>query len=573
MSGNSENSTSSTSPKSPTIHLDSPKSSTSSRSKYARIMFHKLMLGRKDKNQVDALNRLLSMHDISRPIYEQYKKSLKLFVDGISLENLNIVSLALNPRLPPSLIKELIKRIGDDKAKLKEFYHNLAKNENPKVFSILRKEYRDFPDSDKLDWDALSANPNAISIIKKEYESSPESNRIVYRVLSSNTHPDAIRILKKRIEYENDPVVYEKLIKEEKRLKKIINWYALSANPTAIKLLRKEYERDIESNKIKFQYLSNNPQISELKDILVEEANFNKLGMIELASNPFAPRELLEKIMVQKYKMDLHFIFINLAENPNSDAVELLRKEYVDFPNSQKIRWYGLSANTNPKAITLLREWINDEIKKDKSPAMKTPMYKMFMYKRFIIHKHFIHKRFIDFKRLSANPISEAITLLKEIVDIENTLAMEGQFDSVDSVVDWDTLSGNPHPEAIELLREKIEKERTETHFANTPIIGQGRINWEKISANTGAIELIIEKLKKEQPDASGIISDYDKIYRINIDELSKNPVIFVKYEIHATVTATTATTAAKKNTLKLMMSRMATVAYIRGFIKNKKSV
>ena len=475
MSGNSES----------PIHIDSPKSSTSSRSKYARIMFHKLMLGRKDKNQVDALNRLLSMHDISRPIYEQYKKSLKLFVDGISLENLNIVSLALNPRLPPSLIKELIKRIGDDKAKLKEFYHNLAKNENPKVFSILRKEYRDFPDSDKLDWDALSANPNAISIIKKEYNRNPLSNRIGLCFLSKNTHLYAIRILKKIIEAENN-------------LKNKICFHFLSTNPTAITLLGNEKNRNHLLNNTKFN-LSENPNISEWKDMLVEEANFNKLDMEKLAGNPFAPRELLEKLIEktkQKNSYNLYNLSYNFSKNPNPEAVKLLREEYLKNSKSELIHLFSLSKNINPEAIKLLRKIINDKI---------------------------IHPiRYNLSYNLAENPTSEAITLLKELIVIDYIS------------INWDTLSGNPHPEAIELLREKIEKERTETHFANTPIIGQGRINWEKISANTGAFELIIEKLKKEQPDASGKISDYDKIYRINIDELSKNPVIFVKYEIPA---------------------------------------
>lgn len=137
MSGKSKSSTSST------IHLDSPKSSTSSRTKYYREkMFNNLML-EKTKNGIPEVDRVFSMPELPRLIYEQYKKSLKyeqykiplkFFVDGISLENLNIVSLALNPRLSPSFAKELIEMISSNKAKLKEFYHNLAKNENPRFF-------------------------------------------------------------------------------------------------------------------------------------------------------------------------------------------------------------------------------------------------------------------------------------------------------------------------------------------------------------------------------------------------------------------------------------------------------
>ena len=464
------------------IHLDSPKSSTSSRTKYYReMMFDKLML-KKTENGIPEVDRVFSMPELSRSIYEQYEKSLKyeqykiplkFFVDGISLENLNIVSLALNPRLSPSFAKELIEMISSNKAKLKEFYHNLAKNENPKVFSILRKEYKENPNSDKLDWDALSANPNAISIIKKEYESSPESNRIGLCFLSKNTHIYAISILKKIIYSPNN-------------LKERICFHFLSKNPTAITLLRKEDERYHLLNNINFN-LSENPNISELKDILVEEANFNKLDMEKLAGNPFAPRELLEKLIKkwkQKKPYNLCNLTYNFSMNPNPEAVRLLRIEYLE--KSKLINMGSLSKNINPEAIRLLREIIFDGI---------------------IPPNHNLSSN------LAENPTSEAITLLKEL----------NNFGYI--IINWDVLSGNPHPEAIKLLRYKIEKERTE------PIIGQGGINWEKISANTGAFELIIEKLKNEQPDASGITSEYDIKKRINKDKLSTNPAIFVKYE------------------------------------------
>jgi hypothetical protein len=495
------------------IHIDSPKSSTSSRTKYyTGKMFENLMLKKPEKGGIPEVDRVFSMPELPRLIYEQYKNylkseqykiSLNFFVDGISLENLNIVSLALNPRLSPSLIKVLIKMIGDDKAKLKEFYHNLAKNENPKVFSILRKEYKDFPDSDKLDWDALSANPNAISILVKEYNRNTLSNRIGLCFLSKNTHIYAIRILKKIIESEN------------RILTNRICFHFLSKNPTAITLLRNEKNRNHLLNNKEFN-LSENPNISELKDILVEEANFNKLDMEKLAGNPFVPRELLNKLM-EKMKQNSYIkkkLSYNFSMNPNTDVVKLLSKEY------ELINLFTLSKNINPEAIKLLRKIINDGI----------------------IHPDRHNLSY----NLAENPTSEAITLLKELIDIDYT------------IINWDVLSGNPHPEAIKLLREKIEKERTETHFVNTPIIGQGRINWEKISANTGAFELIIEKLNKEQPDASGSISPYDIIYRINIDDLSKNPAIFVNYKILATAaTATTAATAATATTATAVKRRL----------------
>jgi hypothetical protein len=468
------------------------------------MMFEELIKkGIREENEV---NRVISMSEILLPIYENYKKSLKYFVDGISLKNLNFEYLALNPRLPNSLIKEIIELIGDDEEKLKDFYHNLAKNKNPKVFSILRKIYNENPDSDKLDWYDLSANPNAISILKKEYERNP--NRIDFNALSSNTHRDAIKLLKRRIVIENQPNVFATF----KSHREIINWISLSANPNAISILKKEYERN--PNRIDFNALSSNTQISKLKDILIEEANFNKLNMIYLASNPFAPRELLEII-------DRKEVF--KAYNPNFYVIELMIKEYKIDPRSRNIKWYPLSESPNPEAIKLLRDVIEYEInEKEKEKRAEYKIYKMSIIS--------IYTWYIDFTRLSANPTDEAVSLLKKYVDIELASTMT-EYDV--SKVDWDALSSNPHPEAIKLLREKIVEERKQTydkrHKAKT---GKDRINWDKISANTGAIELIIEKLRNETPDISGSISVYDTIYKINKDELSTNPAIFVNYDI-----------------------------------------
>jgi len=455
----------------------------------------------------DEFNRVILMHGVTDKIYKYYKKSLKYLVDGISSENLNLEYLALNPRLPNSLIKKIIKLIGDDKKSLKRFYHNLANNKNPKVFSILRKEYRDNPDSDKLDWEALSRNPNAISILKKEYELNP--NRIYFNSLSSNTHRDAIKLLKRRIEVENNkylPNVYA----EVKSWDKIIDWCSLSANPNAIKLIREEYERDPVSNRINFTELSKHPQISKLTDIFIEKTNFKKLSIKYLESNPFAPVKLLEKI-------DSKDVF-KAADNPNLYVIKLMKEEYEKEHSTRNIKWYPLSESSIPEAIKLLRYIIEYEIEENK----KKPLYK----RRSLTS---IYGSFIDFTRLSANPTDEAISLLNEYVDIELRST------SPKSNVDWDALSSNPHPIAIELLRYKIAREREEVYDDNLkkPYIGKDRINWGNIAANIGAIELIKEKLIKESPDAIfGRISTYDKIYKLDKNKLSTNPAIFVDYDI-----------------------------------------
>jgi hypothetical protein len=464
------------------------------------------MLGTTPKG-IDAVNRVFLMHGVTEQIYENYKNSLKYLVDGISLENLNLGYLALNPRLPNSLIKDIIEGIGDNKNSLRRFYHNLAKNKNPKVFSILRKEYRDNRESDKLDWKALSRNPNAISILKKEYELNP--NRIDFDSLSSNTHRDAIKLLERRIEVENKlPNVYANFKSHNKN----INWHLLSANPNAIKLIREEYERDPVSNRINFTELSKHPQISKLTDILLEKTNFKKLYMVYLESNPFAPDKLLDNI-------DKNLVF-KAADNPNLYVINLMREEYEKEHSTINIKWYPLSESTIPDAIKLLRDIIEHEIEKNEKRRSITSIY----------------GSFIDFTRLSANPTDEAISLLKEYVDIELRST------STKSNVDWDALSSNPHPIAIELLRDKIDRERNEVYDVNLkePYIGKERINWGNIAANIGAIELIKEKLIKESPDTIfGRISTYDKIYNIDKNKLSTNPVIFVDYDILTPKTAT----------------------------------
>jgi hypothetical protein len=514
-------------PKSPASSKSSSKSPASSkspnsnskspRSKYAEKMYVNTMLGTIPKSidpkSIDEVNRVFLMHGVTDQIYKNYKNSLKYLVDGISLDNLNLEYLALNPRLPNSFIKDIIKLIGDDKKSLKQFYHNLAKNKNPKVFSILRKEYRDNPDSDKLEWKALSRNPNAISILKKEYELNP--NRIDFNSLSSNTHRDAIKLLERRIVVENKylPNVYAKV----KSWDKIIDWCSLSANPNAIKLIREEYERDPVSNRINFTELSKHPQISKLTDILIEEANFNKLYIIYLESNPFAPVELLKNI-------NRNFVF-KAADNPNLYVINLMKEEYEKEHSTRNIKWYPLSESTIPEAIKLLRDIIKYEIKENETRPL---------YKRKSITS--IYGSFIDFTRLSANPTDEAISLLNEYVDIELGST------SSKSNVDWDALSSNPHPVAIELLRNKIARERKEVYDVNLqePYIGKDRINWGNIAANIGAIELIKEKLIKESPDAIfGRISTYDKIYKLDKNKLSTNPAIFVDYDILTRKSAT----------------------------------
>jgi len=106
----------------------------------------------------------------------------------------------------------------------------------------------------------LSSNPNqrAFAIL----EANP--TKIDYRGLSNNSNPNAIELLKKRMEVQNE---YKK--KEDR-----IDWKVISKNPGAIELIKnkKIYEDELsdsksleDTEKIDWRILSSNPAIFEAK--------------------------------------------------------------------------------------------------------------------------------------------------------------------------------------------------------------------------------------------------------------------------------------------------------------------
>ena len=114
---------------------------------------------------------------------------------------------------------------------------------------------------DKINWISLSSNPNAIDLLKKNID------KIHWFRLSRNPNPNAIELLRERIEYENS------LTKEELdylNYSEQINWSNLAANPNAIDLLKEriEYEKaladeelDESESKIDWYELSSNSAI------------------------------------------------------------------------------------------------------------------------------------------------------------------------------------------------------------------------------------------------------------------------------------------------------------------------
>ena len=198
-------------------------------------------------------------------------------------------------------------------------WYKLAQNSNPNVIKLLQEKIKvGFTDNDSEEsvWFSLSQNPNTMKILKDN------PDKIIWCELSKNSNSDAIKLLKKRIEYENN-LSREEYYDLEGRNR--INWKGLSANPNAIDLLKEN------PKKINFNYLSANPKAI---DLLKEQIKYeNTLDVKEY------------KVLENKINWEY------LSANPN--AIDLLKE------NSNKINWKTLCSN--PNAIDLLKERIEYE--------------------------------------------------------------------------------------------------------------------------------------------------------------------------------------------------------------------
>ena len=123
-------------------------------------------------------------------------------------------------------------------------WDNLSRN--PNAIDLL------LDNKDQIDWCGLSQNPNAIEILKKN------KRKIHWDNLSRNPNPNAIELLRERIEYEYE----NKLSKSSKSSNSSnssnsykIDWNDLSINPNTIELLKENQD------KIDWVFLSENPAI------------------------------------------------------------------------------------------------------------------------------------------------------------------------------------------------------------------------------------------------------------------------------------------------------------------------
>ena len=257
-----------------------------------------------------------------------------------------------------------------------------------------------------LDTKFICANPRAFRMVQKR-----KVENISWNWLSKNTHPGAVHMI------------------EQHRHLKTVAWDLVSANPSAVYLLKKYPE------KIKKYYLNSNPEAIYLLEknphwIVPDVLSCNKNGL-----------ELLEKMV--KCKM---YHWNNLCGNPSTTAIKIIKN------NISKIDFEGLSRNTNPEVIPIIRANIDK----------------------------------CDVITLLKNPIM--VPLLKEIQGIENFTLTE---------IEWQFLFCNDSEEAIELIRENFDKIKRESN-----------INLGLLSLNPAIFILDKDAMMRQiQPFAEDLIS------------------------------------------------------------------
>jgi hypothetical protein len=344
-------------------------------------------------------------------------------------------------------------------------------------------------------------------------------DKLDWFALSGN--PCAIKILMEKADYENSLTVEEYNMFEER---KKISWMRLCINEEGAEILKKY------PSKILWSYLSNNSKQLAV-DMIKERIEYEKINVLDYDEdddrvwinnfsynqNPQIMELVKERVEYEKGLSREEYGMLDVADvldwcylTENPSAIDILKA------NPEKIVWSLLSENTNPLAIDLLRERAfleNNMSKKD---------YKKLGDK-------------IDWVSLTANP--NAIELLKEYphkIEWEYLSANPAAIDWLKenkNVIDWGMLSENPN--AIQLLKENRKKIHWEKLCKNPNAIqllkkNRKKINWRLLCLNENAFELIKERAEYEMsltPEEYNNIKIWDKL---DWKMLSENKGIFV---------------------------------------------
>ena len=407
----------------------------------------------------------LKLHHLPKDILEDItQKSLKLLfkyklVDGIPEDKLDVNVLCENPNALYYLITN----------KIPINYFHLSNNPNPIVFKLLKEEIKD--------------NPNV---------------HINWHLLSSKTHLEAIDLLSKRINFENN------LSKEEYDRLKLpykINWTLLSANPKTIKILKEEYDNNPNSDKLIWSELCSNPKAIEILTKEYEKyPNSDKLVWSALCSNP---NPKIIKLLEKEIKVNPRNIDINaLAGNETTEVIKFLKNNF-NFKNYEYVNDLDydfldiLFSNSNSEILEIIKNIIP---KRDHLPESRLSRYGTGKIIAFLREKD--NNYMISWSELASNPSPEAMALFKEnILKIKITPVI------------CKTLSENPNPEVITLLEKEFIKNRD-----NPEIL------WRILSSNKNAIDLLRKRMDYENSLSDRRYHNLNMYHMINWDIVSKNP-------------------------------------------------
>ena len=392
-------------------------------------------------------------------------------------------------------------------------------------------------------WHILSENPNAIDFL-----SLPENKEhIFYHYLSCNKslNPKLIELLKDYIKA--NPSI---------RSKRQLNWEELSKNPYAIEILTSPENNDY----INWKSLSSNTSPAAI-EFLISDKNINFVKWFEFSSNNCNDA-------IQFLKDNPHHIdWSGLSANTNSKAIPLINKkikeenqlyelsptEYAKLQN--KVYWRALSAN--PKAIPLIITKIKEGIRLDDidwDALSKNPSI-FFAFKRNIEAKSKIVARILSNSLVSTKAKITDLPddLHKKIIVDLKTISKNILRDGIPvDKLNWNYLSANPN--AIDLLHERMnfEKKLTEEEYKKLPYQinwsalctnsdpeaikllsleqNYDKIDWLRLSDNPNAIKLLEKRVKYQLLLNGDELNGLSIHKRISWQKISTNPSIFTLF-------------------------------------------
>ena len=242
-------------------------------------------------------------------------------------------ALCVNPN------ENILEFIYENRNKLDSHcWENLSKN--PQAMKLIKPQ---LSMSGKINWSSLSGNPGAITVLEKNIKNYEKE--INYSKLCSN--PNAMSIILR-------PQIWDRLTEENKRF--------LSVNPAAMNYLKKHPDLIDLHQFVNMQAIDKNThQKFFIKFIQSKIDKLNSTDWFKLSSNPFAIKILkanLDKVDWQGISQNpqaFHLLEQNrnkinwyyLSSNPN--AMELLQNELLQ--PTPRINWQRLCMNPNAMRI------------------------------------------------------------------------------------------------------------------------------------------------------------------------------------------------------------------------------